>query len=440
MKALGGHRMGAWILPALIIFSAIGTPRGALAEDIDRIVAVVGNEIILLSELDEEVYMAHLRDELDLQDAASVHSYRATVLDALVEAKLLLATARREGLRATREEVDRAVESMIRDVRSRFPDEAAFERQLASEGSSLEKLRKGYRSKLDEQIVVRQLVDRNVRSRVTVTESDARAYWDAHRDQIPPVPSLLHLRRILVSMNGSAAMDSAAIERAGIVLRRIDAGEDFGTLARVFSEGPAAAKGGDLGWFQSDDLEPLLGNALRGLKAGETTPVVVTSRGAHIIRVDDVREDGAQRLRQIIFLRDEAAARASARARAESIHRRLREGADFATIAETESDDPTTAPRGGDLGDVPAEALSPEYRARLEPLAEGELTDVIEDKDAFVIFRLDGRTGERPATFDEMRDRIMEILQQEKGKVFYDELLAVAREKTYVELRLESDG
>jgi len=428
------------LLP-LVPLIALAGPRGAVAaEEIDRIVAVVGSEVVLLSELDEEVYLAHLREELDLRDTASVDAYRHEVLDALVEGKLLLEAARREGLRATRDEVDRAVESMIQDVRQRFPSQEAFEQQLGAEGSSLDKLRRTYRDKIREQLVVRQLVDRTVRSRVTVDARDVREYWDEHQDDIPPVPAVLNLRRILVSLQASSAVDSAAVARAEIVLGRIRSGEDFATLARVFSEGPAADRGGQLGWFHADDLEPALGEAVGSLEAGETTPVVVTLRGAHIIRVDEVKDDGSRNLRQIVFLRDEEAARAAARARAESIHRRLLDGADFDEIARAESDDPVTAPRGGNLGPVPVEALDPEYRDRLRGLEVGGLTDVIEAEDAFVIFRLDGREGERAATFEEMRDRIEERLRQEKGQEFYEQLLATAREETYVELRLDSEG
>ena len=121
MNGVGGIGARAGILPALVVLWVLGVFGVSHAEEIDRIVAVVGSEVILLSELDEEVYLAHLREELDIEDTATVAAYRQKVLSTLVEAKLLLETARREGLHATREEVDRAVDGMIRDVRSRFP-------------------------------------------------------------------------------------------------------------------------------------------------------------------------------------------------------------------------------------------------------------------------------------------------------------------------------
>jgi len=433
-----GRRAG--FLPALALSGALLLPAAAPAapEIVDRIVAVVGNEIILLSELDEEVYLAHLRGELDVKDVAATDAYRHEVLDALVDGKLLLEEARRQGMRVTRDDVDRAVDGMIQDVRSRFPSEEAFEAQLAREGSSVDELRSSYRDKLQDQLLVRQLVDRTVRAKVDVPEEDVQAYWDTHRAEIPAVPARLHLSRIVFSLHASSSVDSAAVERARIVGTRLDEGEDFATLARVFSEGPAAPKGGDLGYFQADDLEPVLGDAVRGKEVGYTTPVLVTDRGAHILRVTDVRDDGALRLSQIVFLRDEEAARAAARKRAEAVLRRLEAGEDFAALAGSESDDPAAAASGGDLGEVPLEALEPRYRNAVKDLQPGGMTPVIEDEEGFVILRLDGREGERAPTYEEMHDRIVSVLEQEKGKTFYDELLADAREKTYVELRLDA--
>jgi peptidyl-prolyl cis-trans isomerase SurA len=410
-------------------------------EPIDRIVAVVGSEIILLSELDEEVYLAHLRGELNLEDEAGVEKYRSEVLDALVEGKLLIEEARRQGLRATREEIDRAVENMIQDVRSRFPTEEAFTEQLQREGTSADGLRRTYRDKVEEQLVVRQLVDKTVRSKVLVADGDVKAYWDSHQGEIPDVPARLQLRRILVGLSADSQVDSAAVERARLVRERLDNGEDFATLAKVFSEGPAAQKGGELGWFALEDLDPRLREAVAPLGEGELSQVVLTGRGAHLLRVDAIRDDGDRSLRQIVFLRDEKAARAQARAKAERLRAQLVDGADFAELARTESDDAATAPRGGELGEIPLEALDATYRGALERLEPGSLSEVVEDDQGFSIFRVDGREGERAPTFDEMRPRIATLLEQEKGQVLYDELLKEARDRTYVEIRLaETEG
>lgn len=409
-------------------------------EVVDRIVAVVGQEIILLSELDEEVYLAHLRRELDLEDNAAVEDYRTEILGTLVDGKLLIEEARRQGIRSTRDDVDRAVESMVADVRSRFASAQEFERQLAAEGTSVEELERNYRAKVEDQLIVRQLVDRTVRSRVTVQDREVNTYWDENRDTIPAVPARLKLRRILVSLTGSESVDSVAAERAGVVHGRLLNGEKFGTLARAFSEGPAAARGGELGWFKPDDLDPALRDSIRDLKPGDFTGVVMTARGAHVLLVDDVRDDGSALVRQIVFLRDEEAARAQARARVEHLRSRLLAGEDFATLAASESDDAATAALGGELGEIPLEALDTRYRDALAQLTPGDISQIVEDSDGFTIFRVDSREGERDPTLDEVRDRIIRILEQEKGEELYEELLADARADTYVELRLDSES
>ncbi|MCA9752559.1 MAG: peptidylprolyl isomerase [Gemmatimonadetes bacterium] len=421
------------LAPAVLPSVAAAAP-----EIVDRVIAVVGNRIVLLSEVDEEVYLAQLRGQLDPKDPAAVAKYRQDVLDALVESQLLLEEARRDGIQVTREEVDEAVDGMVADVRSRFPDEASFEAQLEEEGTSLEALRKSYRGKLEDQLVVRQLVDRKVRSRVLVDEREVRRYWEEHQDDIPSLSSELTLRVIHVSLGSAALVDSAAVRRADLVRERAVKGEDFATLAKVFSEGPTAQRGGLLGWFAPQDLDPRLAGAISGQPAGTITPVILTDRGAHIVKIEDVNsDDGTMQLRQIVFLRDQDAARNQAKARAEAIRQRLLAGEDFAEVARETSDDPTSAEKGGELGTVPAESLEPKLREAIEPLQVGEITEVLEDPRGYSIFRLDGREGERDATFDDVHDRLVTLLEQQKSQEFYRQLVDEAREKTYVEYRLD---
>ncbi|MGQ0720367.1 MAG: peptidylprolyl isomerase [Candidatus Eiseniibacteriota bacterium] len=408
----------------------------ARSELVDRIVAVVGEEPILLSEVDEEVYLARLRSDLDLADSAAVAELRAEVLESKIEERILVEKARTEGIQVSREEVDEAVDRMVADIRGRFRTEEAFQEQLAQEGMNLADLTRLYRPRVEEQMLVRQLMDRLVRSRVSVEERDIRKYWEENSASIAQVPAALELRRILVSLGSTGAVDSAAVERAEIVRRRLESGEDFATLASVFSEGPTAAKGGDIGWFRAADLEPRLAEAVEGLAPGDVSEVLVTDRGAHILQVAERRGKDEVRLRQIIFLRDEEAARASARARAESIRSRLEGGADFAELAEAESDDPVTRGAGGYLGSVPVEALAPSFRTQLESLSEDEVSAIIEDEEGFSIFRLDGREGERAASFEDVHDRIAELLQQQRAQEIYQEVLAEARASTFVENRL----
>lgn len=420
--------------------AADAPPAAPATEVVDRVAAIVGDEIVLLSEVDEEVYLAGLRGEISLRDPAAIETRRREVLDELVEAKILYAEARRQGIRVERSEIDRALDATLEDVRRRFPSEEAFEAQLAEEGVTVDQLRASQRAKIEEQLMVRQLVERTVRGRVSVDEREIRAYFDEHRAEIPRLPARLELRRIFVAIDVPGEVDSAAVRRAEIVQDRIEAGEDFATLARVFSEGPGAAEGGDVGWLQPADLEPAVARALFEVEPGENSGVIVSERGAQIVRVEETDPQRGLRLRQIVFLRDRAAARARAKARTESILARLRDGEDFAAVAEAESDDKTSAARGGHVGLVALESLEDEYRSVLETAEPGTIPEPVEDEDGFSIFRVEAREGERDATFEDVHDRIEEILQARQARDLYDAMLASAREQTYVEIRLGDAG
>lgn len=413
---------------------------GAQGEVVDRIVALVGDEVVLASEVDEELYLASLRGELDLTDLKAVAEHRKTVLDALVEGKILLEEARRQGIRVERAETDQALDASIADVRRRFPTEETFLRQIEKEGTSLEQLRIGQRAKIEEQLMVRQLVDRSVRSKVAIEDQEVREYWDAHRAEIPRVPARLDLSRILVSVRSSEAVDSAAVRRAEIVAGRLAAGEDFATLAKVFSEGPGAEQGGEIGWVRVSDLEPALAQAIEGLEPGKVTGVVLSGKGAHLLKVLEADPERGMRLAQIVFLRDEKAARASARARAEGILARLRSGESFETLAASDSDDQSSASKSGHVGLVAIESLEGPYQTALDNVAVGAISEIVEDQESFSIFRVNAREGERDATLDDVKERLTEILRNQRAKQLYDTLLAQAREKTYVETRLDETG
>ncbi|MFN8178497.1 MAG: peptidylprolyl isomerase [bacterium] len=430
-------------LSGTAVADSAGAPAGkdsteaAPGEVVDRIVALVGDEIVLLSEVDEELYLESLRGTLDLNDVKAVADHRKDVLDALVEGKVLLEEARRQGIRVDKADVDRALDAQIADVRHRFPTEDAFLAQLAKEGTTIEQLRESQRSKIEEQLMVRQLVTKTVSSKVEVDEREIRAYWDEHHADIPRVPARIDLSRILVGLHSSDVVDSAAVRRAQIVKERLDAGEDFATLAKVFSEGPGADQGGDIGWVRREDLDPVIAAAVQGLAAGQVTGVVMSARGPNLIKVEETDPAKGMRLAQIVFLRDETAAKARAKAKAEAILARLRGGEAFADVATKESEDAATAKDGGHVGLVPIESLQSPYRSALESLPAGQVSDLIEDEQGFSIFRVDAREGERDATYEDVRDRLEEIIRNKKSKALYDQVLAAAREKTYVEIRLD---
>jgi peptidyl-prolyl cis-trans isomerase SurA len=394
---------------------------------------MVGDEVILLSEVDEELMLAQARDGVDFSNPDSLRSYRQQSLEALIESRLLLVRSHEEGIRATPDEVEDAVQRMIGDLKARFPTQEAFKAQLARENMTEEKLNATYTLRVRDQIEIGKLVDKHVRSKSQVEEPEVRAYWDAHSAQMPPVPATLEIRRIRVAMHSASPADSATTARANIVLKRLEQGEDFATLASVFSEGPDASRGGDLGWFRKGDLDPILESAIDSLEAGEISSVVVTGRGTHILKLEE-RDQERFHLRQIVFMRNEDAARSAARARAESLRRRVVEGEDFVAVAQAESEEGAGAEQRGRVIKVAIESLEPKFRAVLEQLEPGQMSDVLEGAEEFWIVRVESRAGERAATYEEAKDRIEDMIRQEKTAKLYDEYVAKSRAETVVEI------
>jgi peptidyl-prolyl cis-trans isomerase SurA len=404
---------------------------------LDRTVAVVGDEVILLSEVDEEILLAQAREGIDLANPDTVRAYREQVLGGLIESRLLLVRAHEEGVRATSEEVEEAVQKMIRDLKSRFPTEEAFQAQLAREGMNLDKLHASYTTRVRDQIEIGKLIDKHVRGKARVEESEVRAYWDAHAAELPPIPATLEIRRIRIAARSASPADSATLARANIVLKRLQQGEDFATLATVFSEGPDASRGGDLGWFRKGDLDPALESAIDTLDVGEISSVVATTRGTHVLKVEE-RDGERFRLRQIVFLRNQEASKAAAKVRAEAVRRRIEQGEDFVAVAASESDEGAEPAERGRAMKVAVESLEPKFRTILESLEAGQVSEIIEGEEEYWIVRVESRAGERKPSFEEARERIEDLIRQEKTAKLYDEFLAKIRTETLVEILPET--
>jgi peptidyl-prolyl cis-trans isomerase SurA len=402
-------------------------------EVLDRTVALVGDEVILLSEVDEEVLLGQAREGFDISNPDTLRAYRMQVLGALIESRLLLVKAHEDGIRSTPEEVEDAVQKMIGDLKARFPTEDAFNAQLTRENMTLDKLHASYTTRLRDQIEIGKLIDKNVRSKVHVEEPEIRAYWDAHNGELPPVPATLEIRRIRIAAQSLSPADSATTARANIVMKRLQQGEDFATLASVFSEGPDASRGGDLGWFRKGDLDPILEGAVDSLQAGEISKVVVTARGTHILKLEE-REQDRFHLRQIVFLRNEEVSKSAAKARAESLRRRIEQGEDFVTVAQAESEEGTDASQRGRVIKVAIESLEPSFRSVLEQLEPGQMSQVLDGKEEFWIVRVESRAGERKPTYEEAKDRLEDLLRQEKTAKAYDEFVEKIRAETVVEI------
>ena len=249
----------------------------------DLVAAMVNDEPVLASDVEEQLYLM-LRNAQAQPDSATIDTLRHQVLDQIIDEKLIVAEAKRQGLTTTTAEINKQLDARIAEVKERMGGEEAFQQQLRKENTTETRLRERYRSDLEQQILADRVVQRNV-PRKPVTPADAEAYFLAHKDKFPRVPPQLHLQvlQIVPSADSSAILQARG--RIEAVRKRIVAGEKFAKVAAEVSDDKGTAKsGGDLSFFRRGQFEPTLEDAAFGLRDGELSGPVRSPYGWHLVQ------------------------------------------------------------------------------------------------------------------------------------------------------------
>ena len=240
---------------------------------VDRVVAVVNNEVITLSDLQRE-------EALKKRD--TVRDDRL-VLEDMIDRKLQMAAAKRAGVDVTDKELDDAVADIMK---RNSMDMMQFSAALAKEGLTFEQ----YKEELREQITLSRLFNKYVRSGVNVDEAEARAFYQ-NNPKTFSLPEEIRVRRIFLAVPEQATSDQVAAikEKAQSVYARVQKGEDFIHLVREASQGETASQDGDLGFMQREDALPEIVEAARALKPGESSSPFRCAGGYNIIKLEEVR-------------------------------------------------------------------------------------------------------------------------------------------------------
>lgn len=251
---------------------------------IDRIMAKVNDEIITLSQVQEEGYplLAKLQTEFSGEELrARQQLVEQQVLERIIDRILQVQQARKRGLTVSAQEVDAALQDIIRQNNL---TEEEFKRILAEE--DIDYLE--YRTHIEEQLLVSRLLNIEVRSKIRVDLKEIEEYYQRHRNQYGGEMQF-RVRHILFLTNGSNGTMEKARENAQIVLEKLRNGEDFVTLARLYSQDPSASSGGDLGFLKQGEMLPAFEEALKRLEVGEISEPIQTKYGFHIIRLEEKR-------------------------------------------------------------------------------------------------------------------------------------------------------
>ncbi len=272
---------------AAAAFLTVQAIPAAAQNTLDRILVVVNDEIITDSDLNQALYplITRLRATTSGADLdAKLIEIRKNVLKDMISDRLIISAARAVDpkFKITAEETE--IDDMVEEMREKFPSEEVFDKVMKEQGMSRKKLRDRFR----EDIMKRKMVDFKVKSRVTLSPGEIKAFYDEHPDDFRGVPELR--ARLILVRAGTTRSEELARGTVQSIVDQLAQGADFAEMAKEYSEASDAASGGDMGWVQQGRFMDRIDKAIFKLEAGQTSDPIQTQLGLHLFRVEEKRQ------------------------------------------------------------------------------------------------------------------------------------------------------
>lgn len=407
---------------------------------VDKTIAVVGNEMIMLSDLEEEVEMMRAYGML------SDKSGRCEILEQMMSSKLFLMQARVDSIAVNNEMVESELRNRMDMLRTNLGGDDAVEEQF---GKPIYKLRQEWREAITDQTLTQQMQQEIAGKIPELTPYDVQKYVDeSDPSDLPVVPIKYQLRQICVYPDRDAA-NLAVKERLLTIRERIINGEKFSTLARIYSQDPGSArKGGELGMASKSIFWPAFSDAAMALKPGVVSQIVETPDGFHIIEV--LEKKGDMFNARHILLKPEYTSedRQKGFHVLDSLRTELNNDAvTFELAARFYSEDPATRTNGGQMADpmtgssyFEIDQLKPQDYAAIKNLKEGELSEPFESLDnegrdgnlVYKLLKVDKIIPAHPATFSQDYTLMLQHAKSELQTEAIDKFIEEKIKTTYI--------
>jgi len=403
----------------------------------DFIVAVVNAEPITNLQVSAEVERVRRQLAAQRQPVPDAGELARRVLDQLISERTQLQLAREQGIKIDEPSVDQAEQSVASQNQLTV---AQLRQQLEREGMDRER----FREQLRDQLLLTRLREREVESRVRVSDAEVDQYLAEQQERsADPATQILNMAHILVAVpEGASEQQQAELQaKARGLLQRARAGEDFVALAREFSDAADRANGGQLGLRTADRYPPLFLEATRTLAPGDVTGPVRSGAGFHVIQLIERRQPGLppttvtqSRARHILLVPSTQLDEAQARDKLNDFRRRIVAGeTDFATLARQHSQDASAA-QGGDLGWANPGMFVPEFERVMNQLAPGQIGQPLISRFGVHLIQLMERRN-ASLSAREQRELVRNMLRDKKYDEVYNNWARDVRARAYVELR-----
>ncbi len=405
-------------------------------QPIDRIVAVVEDDVILASELRDQVNAIVNQFQANGSSLPPPYILHRQMLERMILHSLQLQLAKKNGIQVDDETLRQA---LLELAQRNHMDLESFRQAVEKQGMNYDQ----FVENLREEIMLNRLRANMVNSQIQVSEREITHFLETEAQMDPAQAVEYHLGHILIATPEAASPETVqkAQRKAEQIVDELKQGLDFRQTAIAVSDGAQALKGGDLGWRKLDSIPTLFVEIVPHMQKGEIQGPIRSPSGFHIIRLFDMK--GAEKhivteshVRHILIKTDELIDDAEAKRRLELIKQRLAKGEDFATLARAYSDDTSSALKGGDLGWITPEVVVPSFAAAMKSLEPGEISEPVQTPFGWHIIEVLERKN-RDDTLEYRKKKAREILVQRKTEEETELWLRKLRNEAYVEIHLD---
>jgi peptidyl-prolyl cis-trans isomerase SurA len=423
-------------LISFILLGALSLNINAKIELLDRVVAVVDSGVIMETQLNSRVEEVLKRLQSNKAELPPLNLLEEQVLDRLIIEEIQMQIAERAGIKISDSELNQTLARIASQNNLSLEE---FRVTLEQEGDSY----KVFRQTIRKELIIQRVQRGKVGSRVDISEQEIENFINSEEGRTE-LAEQYDVQHILISVEGGLnETETIAIkQKAQDVLKRIEEGESFEKLAATYSSGQKALEGGFLGWRTSAELPTLFSKTVSSLKVGETSDLIRSGAGFHILRLNDKRGNTVKFMdqtlaRHILVQPSEIRTEKQAELLIKDIHKRLLDGEDFKQLARQYSEDPGSKMDGGNLGWANPGEYDPAFEKTLNATKIGEIASPVQSSFGWHVIEVLDRRNE-DVSQEQQKNRAYQIIYERKFEQELQSTLIELRAEAYVDIKLNS--
>ncbi len=419
----------------ILTFAALNTSVRAQSEEdvVDRLIAVVGSEIILESEVFQNAQSIALQQGSDvMRDPQKFQQLREQVLREMISQKILLAKAKEDSVIVEPRDVDRELENRLQMIIQNVGSEEKLEEMY---GYSIRRIRRDFRTSVEENLMVER-VKHSYLQDIRVSRTEIEKFFQEHPENFPEMTDAVEIAHILRETGSSDLADSRAYTTADSIYNALKAGASFDSLALNLSEDKSTAgKYGSIGWTEKGDLLSSYEDAAYVLEPGEISRPVRTRFGYHIIRLDERRENKILSSHILVIPNITDDDELPVVELLNDLRVEIEEGLSFGEAAKEYSSDLESANRDGYLGWFSLEDMPEEFRNHIEELEIGEVSTPFKTQYGYHISKLLNKREARPVNLEQDWEQISQYVLSAKREKAFQQWLDKLKSRYYIEIK-----